>query len=255
MVDTKEKIREELKKLIEKGLEILEKEQKKNFIFSDTLNHYPELIIDYQTWYTSAISVVKRLLPSRLDEFIDMYKGSTLKMLDVYTYRIEHYLTGFKVHTTSTTRRFSPEKSFGMFKSRFTSQIGILKSIENNLNKILFNIDSFLEGEMFDDELEAAEYLLENNLYRPAGVLAAVVIERHLKKFAKTHEKTIPPKATLGQINEILKDTYEEPKHFLKIKLLNELRILCSHDKKKEPTKEDIVELIDGAKKVISTIF
>lgn len=39
------------------------------------------------------------------------------------------------------------------------------------------------------------------------------------------------------------------------IQHLGDLRNLCDHNKKKEPTKEDIEELIDGVEKISKTIY
>jgi len=36
---------------------------------------------------------------------------------------------------------------------------------------------------------------------------------------------------------------------------LADLRNLCNHDKKREPEKEEIEDLIDGAEKIMKTIF
>ena len=47
---------------------------------------------------------------------------------------------------------------------------------------------------------------------------------------------------------------YDVPK-WRNIQYLGDLRNLCDHAKDKEPTKEDVEELIDGTSKIIKTVF
>ena len=39
------------------------------------------------------------------------------------------------------------------------------------------------------------------------------------------------------------------------IQLLGDIRNLCDHDKKQEPTKDQVQTLIDGTDKIIKTVF
>ena len=39
------------------------------------------------------------------------------------------------------------------------------------------------------------------------------------------------------------------------IQHLGDIRNLCDHNKEKEPTKEDVLDLIKGVEKVIKTVF
>ena len=39
------------------------------------------------------------------------------------------------------------------------------------------------------------------------------------------------------------------------IQRMGDLRNLCDHNKKQEPTKENVADLIDGTDKIIKTIF
>ena len=39
------------------------------------------------------------------------------------------------------------------------------------------------------------------------------------------------------------------------IQHLGDLRNLCDHKKDREPTKDDVIELVEGVEKVIKTVF
>jgi hypothetical protein len=83
------------------------------------------------------------------------------------------------------------------------------------------------------------------------------VLERHLQRVAYNHNVTIKKKnPTIAELNDPLKDAnvYDTPT-WRKIQFLADIRNLCSHNKDKEPSKEQVDELIDGVNLIIKTIF
>ena len=110
---------------------------------------------------------------------------------------------------------------------------------------------------MFDSELDAARELAKKGFLRAAGALAGVILERHLSQVADNH-KVSSSKAhpTISDFNDMLKkaNIYEVPE-WRQIQRLGDLRNLCDHDKKREPSKEEIDELVAGVDKVTKTLF
>jgi hypothetical protein len=56
---------------------------------------------NYQIWCTQACAVVKQLLPDRLTEFVQLYRGDgKRKTIDVTTYHIQDWLNGVRSQET-----------------------------------------------------------------------------------------------------------------------------------------------------------
>jgi len=114
-----------------------------------------------------------------------------------------------------------------------------------------------VQADLFDSELEAAKELNKKGFVRGAGAIAGVVLEKHLAQVCENHNVKVSKKNPgINDYNQLLKDNEViEVKDWRFIQHLADLRNLCDHDKKKEPKKEDIDELIDGVEKVSKTIF
>jgi uncharacterized coiled-coil DUF342 family protein len=105
-----------------------------------------------------------------------------------------------------------------------------------------------------DDELLEAEYLLKKGFIRAAGALAGVVLERHLKMLCDKNEPKLkyPKNAAISKLSDILKDNnLLEIPEWRKIQYLGDIRNKCDHDKKVEPKKEEVTELISKVKELI----
>lgn len=137
-----------------------------------------------------------------------------------------------------------------------TNQAQILKSLSSRLDGVLQDITGHLFADLQDSELTAADQLKKVNL-RAAGALAGVVLERHLQRAAQNHNISINKKSpTISDLNDPLKNTgvYDLPT-WRKIQLLADLRNICVHEKGKEPTDEDVDELISGVNWAIKSVF
>ena len=87
--------------------------------------------------------------------------------------------------------------------------------------------------------------------------MAGVVLERHLKEVCDNHGGTIRKKAPqISDLNNALKgaNVIDIPR-WRSIQHLGDLRNLCAHDKKSEPTEDQIEDLLAGVSKVTKTIF
>jgi hypothetical protein len=211
---------------------------------------------NYQRWYTEACAVIKQLLPDRLNEFKQLYHGDgKRKKIDVTSYNIQDWLNGVQAGIDNFGK-----KAFNDFAAvfmRFNTQFGILTATESCLESSLFNIAQLTRADLFDSELDAARELLKAGFARPAGVMAGVVLEKHLAQVCETHEvKLRAQNRTISTLNDALKnaDVLDVPR-WRQVQRLGDLRNVCGHNKDREPTKEEITELIDGAEKFTKTLF
>ena len=61
---------------------------------------------------------------------------------------------------------------------------------------------------------------------------------------------------TISELNDALKDAgVLETPTWRSIQRLGDLRNLCDHNKNREPTEEEVTELIDGAEKFTKTLY
>jgi hypothetical protein len=114
-----------------------------------------------------------------------------------------------------------------------------------------------VQADLFDSELDAARELHKYRFVRAAGALAGVVLERHLKQICANHSIKVAKKApTIADLNNALKDAdVIEIPQWRFIQHLADIRNLCDHSKEKEPTVEQVDDLIGGVMKVIKMLF
>lgn len=209
----------------------------------------------YQPWYSEAKALVRQLLPERLDDFARLYeKPKTRKEITYENYTIEDAVHGLRV-----TRNNGAQVIVSMSAAipRLEQQVAIVTGIENRFESTLFDIKQLLQGDIFDSELDAARHLLKNAFTRAAGALAGVVLEKHLGEVASAHNVTARKKEpSIADLNDALKAAdVVEVSQWRFIQHLGDIRNLCDHNKSKEPSKEQVADLLDGVSKVIKTVF
>jgi hypothetical protein len=207
---------------------------------------------EYDSWYSVALQVVRQLLPDRLDDFIAQYKLEKRKDVDFLTYTVSDYLLGLR---TSLGGQLIADGKAALPKMK--KQVAILASAKAVLQSKLVDLTEVLQGDLFDNELDAASSLCKRGFVRAAGAMAGVVLEAHLKHVAERHSlKSRKAKPTLSDLNQLLKDNevVDTPKWRF-IQHLTDLRNLCDHHGDREPTKEEVAELVDGVSKVSKTLF
>lgn len=215
----------------------------------------PSFSEDYQSWYSEAHSLVKQLLPDRLPDFVRHYeKPKPRKDITYENYRIEDCLQGLNV-----TRGWEKEKVVGPDAAipHFRQQLAILKSVEARFESSLFDITQLVQADLFDSELDASRALAKQKFTRAAGALAGVVLERHLGQVATNHNLKFRKKSpTISDYNGALKDqgVIDLPQWRF-IQHLGDIRNLCDHSKKTEPTTEQVDDLIAGVSRVTKTLF
>lgn len=217
------------------------------------LKTIPTFATDYQNWYSESHAVIKQLIPDRLQDFIRLYEKPKGRKEVVYgNYVIEDYLQGL---TVTYGGRVKLDRSAAM--PQFKQQFAILKSANQKFDSSLFDIVQLVQADLLDSELDAARVLQKNKFYRAAGAIAGVVIEKHLAQVCTNHKLVITKKnPTISDFNDLLKNsTTVEVAQWRFIQHLADLRNLCDHNKSKEPTNDDIEDLITGTEKITKTIF
>ena len=213
---------------------------------------------NYHSWYTVSHTVVKQLIPDRLAEFELLYKGDNRSRKYVYAenYTIQDWLYGLRARKESGSRS-KIFNEYDVIHTRLTNQLGILRSAELRFSNALLSIKQLTQADVFDSELEAAQELQKQGFYRAAGIVAGVVLEGHLKQVGLNHNlNSRKRKPTINDFNELLKsnEVIDIPT-WRKIQHLADLRNICGHKGEREPTKEQILELIDGVAKYTKTLF
>lgn len=127
-------------------------------------------------------------------------------------------------------------------------QFDILSAVPSHLQYSLYDVELSAYSILMDDEIMAARHLLENGFLRPAGALAGVILERHLKNLLRKHTPPIKfkEKDTLSTLNDLCKDTVYDLIVWRKVQHLTDLRNLCDHANDREPSKAEVKELIKG---------
>jgi hypothetical protein len=215
------------------------------------LKDLPSFKKAYQHWYSEAVTLVKQLLPDRLNDFIRLYeRPKTRKNVDAETYRIEDACQGLQ------TRRLGDLlASMQTAIPLLDQQVAIVEAIKRRFESSLFDIKQLVQADLYDSELDASRGLLKSGYARAAGAIAGVVLEGHLKVVRDKHDLS-KKLTTITPIIDALKaaNIIELSQH-RRIQFLGDIRNKCGHKSSSEPTSEEVADLINGVEKVIKTIF
>ncbi|MGE4169135.1 MAG: HEPN domain-containing protein [Candidatus Margulisiibacteriota bacterium] len=212
----------------------------------------PSFQLNYERWYSVSMQVIKQLLPDRLNDFNRLYRDEKRREIDYLTYGIADYMLGLQ---TSRNGKVIADGKAALPK--FIQQLDILSSAKSRLESSLFDMKEIVQADLFDSELDSAKGLSKKGFYRAAGAVAGVVVEKHLKNVCQNHGASMKKKdPTINDLNQALKDAdVIDVPTWRKIQHLGDIRNLCDHAKDKEPTKDDIEDLLSGVSKIIKTLF
>lgn len=208
-----------------------------------------DFAIEYEKFYTLGLKVVRAISPDRLDDFIKQYKDDRRKEVSAASYLISDAIVGYK-HTFGGYSKASAIP-------RMLTQISILKAVRDNLSKSLNDIDALIRADLFDSELDSASYLLKHGHIRAAGAVAGVVLETHLGVIAERHGfKSRKKNPTIAEYIEFLKtEGVIDVVVWRRIQSLADIRNLCDHQKGREPSKDDVTDLIAGVNRIIKEVY
>lgn len=241
-----ENMKQELKGLIKEGKTLYQ-----YLIKDEKTGNLPQLVSfirDYEKWYSKALVVVRVLLPTRVEDFSLMYQPKSRKELKHSTYTISDALRGL----THTQGWYDPSSAL----TCMWRQVNILQACLDCYESKIFDLQAVLQADIFDSELDSAKHLVSRGFYRAAGAMCGVMLEKHLKSVCDHRNLPIKKKnPSIAEYNDTLKDVAYDTIEWRRIQRLGDIRNLCDHNKDREPTKEEVEELISGTDRVIKTIF
>ncbi len=212
----------------------------------------PNFKVGYEAWYSEALSLLRQVLPDRATDFVGLYqKPKSRKSIQYGNYVMQDYLQGLQATYLGDVK---VDASAAI--PQFRQQLAILKAARTRFDNTLFEIRQLVQADLFDTEIAAARELLKGKFLRAAGAVGGVVLEKHLRQVCDDHAIKVVKKAPgITDLNELLKaNGVIEVPQWRHISMLGDIRNLCVHNKQKEPTAEQVVDLIDGTDKVIKTI-
>ncbi len=219
------------------------------------LKALPSFNDDYQKWYSEAQAVIKQVLPDRLSDFISFYEYPRVrKDITFQNYMVRDYLQGLRV-TRGGGYEVIVDGSAAI--PEFVQQLNLVKAAAETLESNLLDLSAVLQADLFDTEIETAGALAKAGYLRAAGAICGVVIEKHLNHVREIHSLKIAKKnpgiSALAQLLRSSNVITLAQERF--IQSLADTRNVCSHAKGREPTKDEITELVDGTSKVLKTVF
>lgn len=115
-------------------------------------------ILNYETWYTKAMSVIKQLSPERYSDFTKLYSNEKRKELEHNTYCISDALRT----TCHINCRYGPWTA-ALCVWRQTS---MLQACLDKFDSKIHDIQTILQADIFDSEIESAKHLLKMGFLR-----------------------------------------------------------------------------------------
>jgi hypothetical protein len=213
----------------------------------------PSFTDRYQSWYSEAKAFIRQILPDRLDDFVRHYeKPKGRKTITFESYRIEDALQGLR---TSRLGETLADRESAIPHVR--QQLAIVAAAKSRFESKLFEIRQLVQADLLDSELDAASVLLKHKFMRAAGAVAGVVLEKHLAQVCENHGVNVTKKnPSINDFNEALKsaDVIDVPAWRFH-QAMADIRNLCDHDKKREPTAEQVGDLLAGVAKISKTLY
>jgi hypothetical protein len=219
------------------------------------LDGLPIFTSEYQGWYSKAQAVIKQVLPDRLKDFVSYYEyPRPRKEIDFENYMIRDYLQGLRI-TRGVDLEVVADRSAAL--PEFEQQLNLVKAAKDSLSSTLLDLKAVLQADLFDTEIETAASLAKAGYLRAAGAICGVVLEKHLLHVCDVHNLTVKKKHPgISDLNQLLRDAdITTVPQWRFIQHLADIRNICDHAKGREPTKEEIDDLVAGSEKVLKTIF
>lgn len=212
----------------------------------------------YQAWFSEAAALIRQLLPERHAEFVELYRSEGGDpVTTVASYCIRDWLRGVRISAGRHTRREEDDlHNLATVSNRFTLQLAILRATSRRFESGLFDIWRSVQSDMLSSELRTARALAEHGFPRAAGAVAGVVLVKHLGELAQSHDVEVPAAcaeiSTLG--DALKKEEVIDMKAWQDVRRLGDIRRLCDHVRERDPTAEEVEELISGVERITRTV-
>lgn len=240
-----DEIKQELKDLVKEGKKLYEA------ILLDETDNCHDLsyfVANYERWYSKALPIVKQLQPNRFNDFSLLYKNEKRKEITLSNYTISDAL-----RTLSHRQGYYGPHSASYCMLR---QVNMLQACLDTFDSKLNDILTIVQADIFDSEIETAKHLHKRGFLRAAGAICGVVLEKHFATVCDKRSITLKKKnPTIADYNDALKDNAYDTIEWRRIQRLGDIRNLCDHSKDREPTKDEVEELISGTERTIKTVF
>ena len=215
----------------------------------------PNFNWEYQAWYSEAQAVIKQVIPDRLSDFTSYYEHPRVrKEINFQNYMIRDYLQGLRI-TRNGGSVIVVDGSAAI--PEFEQQRNIVRAAKAALESKLMDLTAVLQADLFDSEVESAGALAKAGYLRAAGAICGVVLEKHLHHVCDIHNIKVAKKNPgISDLIQLLKDgSVITVAQWRFIQSLADIRNLCDHAKGREPTKDEIVDLVAGTEKTLKQVF
>lgn len=234
------------------GIHALLKEGTKLQLSERQTSDLGKLGVEYESWYTRALAVVSQVTPERLDDFKEAYRPERRKEITYDTYAINDFLLGLVIKRGGQAA-FDTEQAYS---AKLVRQLSILKAAVDIAPSALRDIRTVLRAELADSDIEAAKELVKSRHLRSAGVVCGVLLEAHLGTIASRHGIKFRKKhPTISDFNDALKDKVYDTPMWRLIQRLGDIRNLCVHARDREPTRDEVNDLIAGTEKITKEVY
>jgi hypothetical protein len=221
---------------------------------NEAIKKLPSFRSNYQKWYSEAQAVIKQVIPGRLADFVSYFEYSKpRKDITFQNYMIRDYLQGLCI--TRWNEDVVVDGSAAI--PEFVQQNNILKAAKATLDSVLLDLKAVLQADLFDSEIETAVALAKSGYLRATGAICGVIIEKHLSNLCEIHGVAVRKKNPgISDLNQLLRDNeIITVPQWRFVQHLADIRNICDHAKGREPTKEEIDDLVAGSEKVLKTMF
>lgn len=246
-------IKNEVEQLVELGLKICLALEPKTTSSKTACSDFSFFLQNYEAWYTKALLIVKQITPDRLQDFTLLYLNPKRKELIFST-----YCAADALRNLTAKNPFDLTYKYGPWSARYCihSQVRMVEACMEKFDSKIFDIQVILQADIFESELESAKHLLKMGFLRAAGAICGVVLEKHFRSVCKSRSIIIRKKTpTIADYNDALKDCAYDTVEWRRIQRLGDIRNLCDHSKDREPTKDEVEELISGTERVTKTVY
>ena len=253
-----ETVKKEFNTLIKQGkrlyysMFLLDEESKKALMKTNiNIDELPDFKMEYQSWYTQALFLMKLVAPHRINDFEELYKKKKSKELNIDSYCISDALLGL-TYTRGSTVIAKPISIL----DKMQQQVSILISTKDLVESYFYNLELEIHNDILGSELDSAYELLKKKFFRAAGSVAGVVLEKHLEKMAISHNIQMSKKTpTIADFNDKFKEEkVYDVSTWRRIQFLGDIRNLCCHNKDTEPSEVQVKDLLDGVKYVAKNV-
>lgn len=203
----------------------------------------PEFVRHYHSWYAACLALVEANMPSRLAELARIHEDPK-----------ESNVSGTSMRKLLKRGIMSMGQQ-GQIQNNLVHMAAIVESVPDYLEGRLHDIELAVAQIYVGDQLLEAEALLKAGYVRPAGAMAGVLLERHLKTLCDHHQPPIKYQkvATISKLNDLLKNAGAyDVAQWRKVQWMGDIRNGCDHANKTEPKKGDVADLIGEVKKFVA---